>query len=584
MRKALLLLVIVAAPAWLRGQESDPEKAARAAALRYENRLRERAPYSSGPTAGECDEVVGRFCLRFGDNADTAPPRVGEHPDITEARRRVIGAYRVWLGGAPESGTAAGGLVRYLIEDGRPREAVAVARAHAGAAPGTESLLFLGLALYSSGSIVEAEAAFDSARALAGPAEREALDDLTVLLGPRERDRYRALDPGSRAVYAGRFWAFSDPSRLADGNERRAAHYARHAWIRILGAAPRARGALSWGDDHAEIALRYGAPFGWERERVRRRPFRLTWEDRAVFSFGYGSVSLVPAALLTEGIPPVPEPGTRPELERDDATASYRPVRLHGLRGLEAQVTRIPGLRDWILRVDAVLHTDTMPPGSLPAPEALLTVLDTLGHEVARAPLAVEATGTGPALLLRGELPLPSGTYVFQVEAADTATGIAGRMLHRIELPAGGLMVADPLVARPTGRPPPDRRGLRPFPTRTVEVGGTVTVWTTVRGLARAGGASRYAVECWLEPRDPGTAVGRVVGWLGRTLGLAADERPIRVRWEDTARDSGPVPIVFELTLEGVDPGPYRLGLRVRDRLSGAETTSYRELLLEAAP
>ena len=584
MRKALLLLVLVFAPPGLRGQDPDPGKTARAAALRYENRLRDRAPYTSAPAAGECDEVVGRFCLRFGDDGDREPPRIDEHPDITEARRRVIGAYRAWLGRVPESGAAAGGLVRYLIEDGRPGEAVPVATAHAGAAPGTGSLLVLGLALCSSGSIIRAEAAFDSARALAGPAERAELDDLSVLLGRRERDRYSALDPAGRAVYSERFWAFSDPSRLADGNERRAVHYARHAWIRILEDAPRARGALSWGDDHAEIVLRYGAPFGWERERVRRRPFRLTWEDRTVFSFGYGSVSLVPASLLTEGIPPMPEPGIHPELERDDVTASYRPVRLHDVRSLEAQVTRIPGSHGWILRVDAILHTDTVPAGSLRAPEALLTALDTLGREVARAPLVVETAGPGPSLLLRGELRLPPGTYVYQAEAVDPATGIAGRMLHRVELPAGGLVVADPLVARPTGRPSPDRRGLHPFPTRTVEVGGTMTVWSAVRGLARAGGASRYAVECWLEPRDAGTALGRVVGWLGRTLGLAAESRPIRIRWEDSARQSGPVPIVFDLTLEGVAPGRYRLGLRVRDRLNGAETTSYRELLLEAAP
>ena len=582
MLEPLLLLVIALLPAWPGTQDAEPEKAARAAALRYENRLRDRAPLYSGPAADECDEVVGRFCLRFGSDDDRAAPPTHEHPEITGARRRAIGAYRAWLSRVPESGAAAGGLVRYLIEDDRPREATAVARAHAAVAPGTGSLLLLGLALHSSGSIPAAEAAFDSARSLAGPLEREELDDLAVLLGPRERERYSALDPEGRAVYGERFWAFADPSRIADGNERRAGHYARHAWIRILGDAPRARGALSWGDDHAEIVLRYGAPFGWERERVPRGPFRLGWERRAVFRFGHGAVSLVPSALLTEGIPAMSEPGTRPELERDTAVASYRSVRLHGLRGLEAQVTRIPVRPGWILRVDAMLPMDTLAPGSLPAPQALLTALDTLGREVARVPLAIDATS--PSLLLRGELPLPSGAYVYQAEGVDTATGVAGRMLYRVELPAAGLVVADPLIARPTGRTRPDRRELRPLPSRTVGVGRTVTVWSAVRGLARAGGASRYAVECWLEPRDSGTALGRVVGWLGRALGLAGEDRPIRVRWEDATREMDPIPIVFELTLQGVDPGRYRLGLRIRDRLSGAETTSYRELLLEAAP
>lgn len=582
MLAAILVLIVAVCPGAV-AQEADLgelEREARSAAYRYESLLRRRAPYRYGGIGGECDEVIGRFCFRFGDETPESPPEP-EHPDVTAARRRAVRAYRRWLSRAPSDAEAAGGLIRYLIEDGRAEEAVPVARTHAWADPGTESLLLLGLSLHAVGEFVAAEASFDSARGLASPSERADLDDVRVLLASGERGRYGELGPEARGAYNRRFWAFSDPSLRVPGNERRSAHYARHGWIRILDDAPRAAGMLSWGDDHEEIVLRYGIPR--RRERVRRPPFRLQWELTVVSLYDPRAVSFVPPALATEGIGRQPEPGGSSPLERDTVRSSYAPLGVRRIRGLAGQVTRLPTRDGWTLRMDALLPPDTASPAVPVAPEGLLAVLDSLGGVVSRARAEVEVhpdSGT----VVRAETTLPPDAYTYQMEVGDDSTGLAGWARYRIDGPGGDLALSDPLLARP----PADtvavtRSRLVPFPTRVVPRDRPVLVYAEVRGLGRAGGAARYAVEWWLERREGRSWLGRAARWVGRRLGLIGEEAPVRLRWDATSRAADPVAVAFTLDLTAADPGRYRLGLTVRDRISGREATSYRAVLVAPA-
>ena len=108
-----------------------------------------------------------------------------------------------------------------------------------------------------------------------------------------------------------------------------------------------------------------------------------------------------------------------------------------------------------------------------------------------------------------------------------------------------------------------------------------MSVHAEVRGLVRSMGGARYAVEWWLERREERSLLGRAARWVGRSLGLVDDAGPVRVRWEALAEEAGPVAITFSLDLTGARPGHYRLGLRVRDRVSGREATSYRAVLLD---
>lgn len=579
---ALILAGSVVAAPQTPVQEVDPGRAARSAAYRYESLLRRRTPYVFGSVGGRCDEIIGRFCFRFGDDGTPEPPPEPEHPDVKEARRRAVQAYRRWLSSDPTRPEAAGGLIRYLIEDGRPGEAVSLARAHAWAAPGSESLLLLGLAYHYTGDFVASESAFDSARAAASASTREVWGDVGVLLEPGERARYEDLDRDARRAYNRRFWAFSDPSLLVPGNERRSAHYARHAWATILAEAPRARGMLSWGGDHEEIVVRYGLPRS--RERIRPSTFQLRPELSVVEYYDPHAVSFVPAALLSDGVPGVPAPGDRPELERDTVRSSYAPVTHHRVRGLTGQATRIPTAQGWLLRVDALLPPDSGAPGVPRAPRGLLTVLDTLGREVSRSAASV-LVGADSQTVVRVQTDVPPGPHVYQIEVVDDSTGLAGRGRYRIDVPGRSRdfpALSDPLVAAPfDGEAAVAREALDPIPGRVLPTGGRVLVWAEARGLRRVAGTARYAVEWWLEPADPGSLVGRALRWVGRSLGLVGDAEAVRVRWQAASEASDPVPISFTLDLGGAEAGLYRLVLRVRDEISGRAVTSYREVRLD---
>lgn len=499
------------------------------------------------------------------------------------ARRRAIEAYRRWLSADPSAGAAVGPLIRYLIEDGRPREAVSVARTHVWAAPGVESRLWLGLALHASGEFVAAEAAFDGARAAAVPAERGALDDVSVLLGDEEAEWYGALDPRAREAYNRRFWAFSDPSFLQPGNERRAEHYARQAWTRILDDAPRTTGTVSWGDDRAEILLRYGVPF--RLERVPEPAFRLHFETRVVTYHDPRAVPLTPEALHTTGIDGLPPPGAPSPLERDTVRSTYAPAGTRRVRGLTGQVTRIPSAEGWRLRVDAQLPPDTASSGPSPAPRVRLTVLDTLGVPLAHA-AGVWEPGPGGSRVVRAESDLPPGSYVYQIEAVDDSLGLLGLGRFRIGRPAGSLRLSDPLLAAPDsvgpgGRVVGSRRELAPFPSAVVASGELIRVFAEAAGLLRAGGMARYTVEWALEPAEPPSALARVFGWLGRVIGREAAEEPA-VLWDAVWKRRDPVLITFQLALTGLERGSYRLRVTVRDRISGREATSCRAVRVEA--
>lgn len=578
-----LLVAAVAIGAAPVDQTRDPERAARTAARRYERLRYRRAPERYGGGSGErCDEVIGRFCFHFGDEGHPSPPEP-EAPEVRAARRLAVRSYRRWLSRQPAEGEAAGGLVRYLLDDDRPGEAVSVARTHAWAAPGPESLLLLGLSLHAAGDFVAAEMAFDRARTLASPAERAALDDVGVLLAHEERERYDRLGPSERAAYDRRFWAYSDPSPSVLGNERRSAHFARHAWIRILEDGPRLSGAgmLSWGTDHEEILLRYG--LAHRLERIRAPPYRLQWDPRVVSLYDPRAVSFVPRALMVEGVPGQPAPGDAAPLERDTVRSSYAPVGVRRTRGLLAQVTRFPTREGWLLRVDALLPPDTASPAAPVSPEGLIVVMDTSGRPVARAPAVSEPRPDSTAVL-RAEVAVPPGRYVYQVELSDDSTGLAGWMRYRIDLPDRALAVSDPVIAPGGGTAAPDRAGLTPFPTRVLAPDEAVMVYAEVRGLDRVDGVARYSVEWWLERAEERTALGRAVHWLGRTLGVVEESRPVRVRWEAGSRDRDPVAVTYELDLTGAETGRYRLGLTVRDRVSGREATSYRQVRLSPVP
>lgn len=584
--------LVLALPATGGAQEGRPADArdlartARAAAFRYESLQRRLAPstWDSGRRGDLCDERIGRFCFWYDSPSEPPPPPPPEPEPVADARTVAVRAHRQWFATEPSHPRAAGFLIRYLIESDRAREAVAAARTHAWAAERSAgSLLLVGLALHYAGDFAAAEAVFDSARTASGPEERERLDDLTVLLEPRERGRYARLSEEERTRYHDRFWALADPSLLEPGNERRSGHYARHGWVRIFSEAPRVRGAISWGRDHEEILLRYGLPAS--RKRIRdSHPMLLSADPRFIESFEPG-VSLVPPALLTRGLPEAPPPGVRHEIERDTAPSVYTPIRLR-LRPLDATVHVFPAGSAAVLQIEAVLSPDTVAPTTPRAPRGLVAVLDTTGREVARSPARVEVRSDSTTRLA-GSLAVPPGSYVYRVEVLDDSTGLAGLTQYRLEIPEErGLAMSDLVVALPFGDSLPRSRDdprLRPHASLVLPPGARVGLYAEVRGLVAQGGESRYEVDWVVEPLEEGSLLGRAARWLGEALGLVRPESPPRIRWEDAAA-GGPAPLAVNMDLSDAGPGLYRIVLTVTDRATGLGRTTERLIRISDAP
>src|SRR5687768_922050 len=101
--------------------------AARNAQLQFEQFRRSNLPESrSSRGGGSCDEQVGRFCYWY-DEKEPPPPR---EPDrVRDARGRLIGVLDSAAGANPSNLWVASQRVRYLVEDGRSKAAVAAALA-----------------------------------------------------------------------------------------------------------------------------------------------------------------------------------------------------------------------------------------------------------------------------------------------------------------------------------------------------------------------------------------------------------------------------------------------------------------------
>jgi hypothetical protein len=559
------------------------ERAARSAAYRYERLLVTSSPQTFGGGFGDrCDERVGRFCFWHSTPGTPRPPIEPDPPEVVEARDAAIHAFRRWFALAPGEERAVGPLVRYLIEADRADEAAAAARTHVwagGESPAT--LLVLGLALHHTRDFLAAERAFDQARSHMDPDARRRIDDIRVLLAHGEHSRYRRLEDNERQRYHAAFWAFSDPWYLDPGNERRSAHYARHALARIHALAPRVEGRIHWGQDHEELLVRYGPPTG--RKQVIGPSTMAQRRISLVEYYDPRRVSLSIEDLITGGVPTTPPPGVRPEVERDTVRSHYAPLGGRRTQGLLVQPSVFPGAQGAVIRVDALLRPDTVSPRAPESPKGLLVILDTLGHEVARvaAEPRVRADST---TILSAEYPVPPGEYVYRVEIRDEATGLGGLAQYRIDaVRTDGLTLSDLLVAGPIDGELPEARyhpAIQPVPTLTVVPGERIGVYAEVTGLNVGPAGARFGVQWWIERAEPEGLLRRAARWVGQRIGLVEEDVPPRVGWQE-GTEADARSLFFTLDLSGVEPGLHRLGLRVRDQVSGADQTATRLIRLD---
>ena len=138
-------------------------RSARAAQAGFESIRRHNLPKEPGHGAADCDERIGRFCYWYDDDDETPRPPPPESEAITRARARLLATLDSAALALPGAEWIAGQRVRYLLQSGRPAEALAAARTCRAALWWCEALT--GLALHVAGDYGPADSAYRAALA-----------------------------------------------------------------------------------------------------------------------------------------------------------------------------------------------------------------------------------------------------------------------------------------------------------------------------------------------------------------------------------------------------------------------------------
>jgi hypothetical protein len=530
------------------------------------------APVRSGGFDGwSCDEIVGRYCLRYDSPDDPMPPDTSEPAVVTDARRAAIEALRSAFSFLPGEFETAGPLVRYLVEDGRPGEAVPAGRLfRAVSGDPVWGPLLEGFALHATGETVAAEAAFDTALERMDSVRRDRIERIDWLLEPADRSAYRKLDRAGQRAFEALFWRMADPLYLTPGNEARSEHLARHVWSRILARGPVVAGMTSWGSDVEQLTVRFGTPA--TRTRILGRS---GGDDAIVEHFDPRHLAYTPQALLTAGVPPAPLPGRPWELDRKRTRAGYAAQGLRFVGFLPHQVSRFPAQGGVRVRIDAEMADTVAEEG--PPPSAAFWLLDARGIAVAERRRALDP---GPDTVhFFFEADADPGLFTYAVEALDPAGSWAARARYSVDIDAAaaGPRISDPVILEPfRGRARPESRddpAFRPLADLTVRRADTLAVYAEAAALT-PGTFARLRLS--LQPASRANLPARVLGWIGRRIGLSDPRDPVFVEWSEQAGTDGRLVLGFELPPQPVEDGDHVLITRVTDLATGRMAESRR--------
>ncbi|HEX7051045.1 MAG TPA: hypothetical protein VF188_12630 [Longimicrobiales bacterium] len=556
--------------------------AARRAEREYEYLMRHLIPsrFGSPVSASECDEIVGRFCLRYDDSGTPpSPPPPEEDPRVTRARQDAVESLRRAFAALPGELGTVGPLLRYLVEDGRAEEAVSAARTFTWASGDSVWGPFLeGYALHAAGDDSAAEARFDEGLRQLPPEERREFRSVEDLLAPDEKDRYEEMHREAQLAYERALWRLSDPLYMVPGNERRAEHLARRVWCRLLSGAPRVRGMTRWGNDLKELTIRYGVPTS--RERIRY--WSMTMSEGLIEHYDPKSLAFLPQALATAGFPETPAPGEPWPLDASRARGGFATKVVERLMPIAHQVSRFPRGDSVVLRVDGALPLDSLDNGPAAQFAAGLFLLDEEYEPVRVVRRAAHLEGD--TAVVSFELTVAPGSYLYSLEMMEAERRFAGRARYRTEVAAdsgGAPSLSDLLIARPfgSGAPPTGRADarLRARGNLVLSAADTVGLYAEARGLTPGlDGATHYSVSLAARRADGRPLLARALNWLGRTLGLADGDEPVALTWSDTGEQGRTAVLTVDLPLAPLEPGLYALDLVITDQVTGASESASR--------
>lgn len=237
-----------------------PQARARMLQGEFERFRRMNLPSYRGGRPGSCDERVGRFCYWYDENSPPAP----EPAFIAERRRDLARALDSLGARVPSDIWILGQRVRYLVEDGRPGEALTVARK---CATGTWWCdVMTGFALHMLGEYEQADSVYATGIGKMQARDQCAWHDISLLLDSDALQAYRRFacgDPARRA-FEDRAWWYARTLYMMHGNDSRTEHYARMTMAAMLANAATPH-QFGFDSDERELMLRFGAATAWMR-------------------------------------------------------------------------------------------------------------------------------------------------------------------------------------------------------------------------------------------------------------------------------------------------------------------------------
>lgn len=532
-------------PVPARAQQPPGDSAALSRAMRdaqrdFEWHRRMNLRWTGGGSGGACDARIGRFCYWHGTTPDSAPP---EPLTISGARDRLIARLDSAQRTLPGDGWIAGQRVRYLIEAGRPAEALRAAWSCRAAAWWCDALQ--GLVLHVSARYAAAESTYDRSLAAMPDSTRCAWTDLSVLLDGAAAERYRHADCAERAPFNARLWWLAQPFYALGANDLRTEHFARRTIVEI------ARHSVwpvvgSWGNDLRDLIVRYGWPRWYERVRpdISADPnFSVLGHDpQPSFAF-FPSGRLLDSAYHA-----------RPsdwDLLADRAPSRYAPAYLQTLEPVSVLLSRFRRGDSMVVVAaydasrDSVLGRHAVRAALVVTPDERQAFMDAAAQAPAAGALEVTAPWR-PALA--------------GVELLDSADRSGARQRTAIAPPAfgPGIALSDVLLFRPGPALP-------------------ASLDEAAAAAVAAVGDRRRPLGLYWElygpPGPPATVVVSLTvertnaGWWDRTrrlLHLRGRAAPIALRWRDAVRFvDGVAARAVSVDLSRLEPGAYRLRLEV---------------------
>lgn len=521
----------------------------------------------------DCDERVGRLCLRHGRGSIWDPP---EEPDaIRDARRELLEELARIGREIPGDDWVLGQRVRYLGEAERWEEAEALTRRCAGASRWWCDGL-RGYVLHETDRFPEAAQAFQAALEGMEPERAELWTDPSIIADPEGTSLLSDAAGEERRRLEERFWTMANPLFLVEGNDRRTGHLARWVAATMREDARNPYG-ISWGDDLAEVTVRYGRIVAWEKDRARPGSLgpqpvvgRRNPRSRGFVPPGeyLGAPFAIPPGAWTTDDPATEEQYAPPYAPRIEGLAPQVAVFPRGDSLAVVAAWKVP---EWVEHEGA----DPEPPPEGPFEAGLFLVpLNEGGAGTADAANGSEwgQTPDPPQAHLEEaeqrsamRLDAPRDEYLLSLEALHHQEERAWRARHGLDLgPSadgpGPTLSQFLLVEAGTEEEPETLDSLVPkaLPGTEVPQGDRVGVAWEVSGVP----GEVLSVRLSLEGTDR-----NLLRRLGERLRITDPEVPTVVTWsEPLPEDRERVLRTVDLDLGGLEAGTYELVLEVEAR------------------